>query len=35
MTCSQLFRERLSYKSVKAKGTMSKVTMGNDGFALD
>ena len=31
----QLFRERLSYKSVKVNVTMSTVIMGNDGFALD
>ena len=30
----QLFRERLSYNSVKVNVTMSKVIMGNDGFAL-
>ena len=32
---TQLFRERLSYKSVKVNATMSKVIIGNDGFALD
>ena len=33
--CIQLFRERLSYKSVKVNTTLSKVIIGNDGFALD
>ena len=31
----QLFQERLSYKRVIVNTTMSKVIMGNDGFALD
>ena len=31
----QLFRVKLSYKSVKVNATMSKVIMGNDGFASD
>ena len=30
----QLFRERLSYKSVKVNATMSKVIMGNDSLHL-
>ena len=30
----QLFRERFSYKSVKANATMSKVIMGNGGFTV-
>ena len=34
-TSVQLFGEKLSYKSVKVNATMSKVIMGNNGFALD
>ena len=31
----QLFRGRLSHKSVKMNATLSKVIVGNDGFAVD
>ena len=31
----QLFREKLSYKSVKVNAIVSKVVMGIDGFILD
>ena len=35
MSGIQLFRESLSDKSVKVNGTLLKVVIGNDGFALD
>ena len=35
MSGIQLFRESLSDKSVKVNGTLLKVIIGNDGFALD